>query len=35
MNAILHLEKICKSYFLGKQELPVLKGILESEVNIW
>lgn len=27
MNAILHLENIRKSYFLGKQELPVLKGI--------
>jgi putative ABC transport system ATP-binding protein len=27
MNPIIHLENICKSYFLGKQELPVLKGI--------
>lgn len=27
MSAILHLEKICKSYYLGKQELPVLKNI--------
>jgi putative ABC transport system ATP-binding protein len=27
MNSILHLEQIQKSYFLGKQELPVLKGI--------
>ncbi|MFN8245431.1 MAG: ABC transporter ATP-binding protein [Ferruginibacter sp.] len=27
MNSILHLDKICKSYFLGKQELPVLKGV--------
>jgi putative ABC transport system ATP-binding protein len=27
MDAILHLEQIQKSYFLGKQELPVLKGI--------
>ncbi len=27
MDAILHLEQIKKSYFLGKQELPVLKGI--------
>src|ERR1700712_3579728 len=27
MNSILHLEKICKSYYLGKQELQVLKGI--------
>jgi putative ABC transport system ATP-binding protein len=27
MDSILHLEQIKKSYFLGKQELPVLKGI--------
>lgn len=27
MSSILHLEKICKSYYMGKQELPVLKGI--------
>jgi putative ABC transport system ATP-binding protein len=27
MDAILHLDQIKKSYFLGKQELPVLKGI--------
>src|ERR1700745_1432613 len=27
MNSIIHLENIRKSYFLGKQELPVLKGI--------
>ncbi|OQA03537.1 MAG: Macrolide export ATP-binding/permease protein MacB [Bacteroidetes bacterium ADurb.Bin397] len=27
MNSILHLENIRKSYFLGKQELQVLKGI--------
>lgn len=27
MESILHLEHILKSYFLGKQELPVLKGI--------
>ncbi|MFT3681284.1 MAG: ABC transporter ATP-binding protein [Ferruginibacter sp.] len=27
MQGIIHLENICKSYFLGKQELPVLKGI--------
>ena len=27
MPGIIHLESICKSYFLGKQELPVLKGI--------
>src|SRR6187551_374192 len=27
MKGIIHLENICKSYFLGKQELPVLKGI--------
>jgi putative ABC transport system ATP-binding protein len=27
MESILHLENILKSYFLGKNELPVLKGI--------
>ena len=27
MEGILHLEKIFKSYYLGRQELPVLKGI--------
>jgi putative ABC transport system ATP-binding protein len=27
MSSIIHLEKICKSYYLGKQELQVLKGI--------
>ncbi|NCX94868.1 MAG: ABC transporter ATP-binding protein [Chitinophagia bacterium] len=27
MNEIIILRNICKSYFLGKQELPVLKGI--------
>jgi putative ABC transport system ATP-binding protein len=27
MNSILHLEDICKSYYMGKQELQVLKGI--------
>ena len=27
MPGIIHLENILKSYFLGKQELPVLKGI--------
>ena len=27
MQGIIHLEKICKSYYLGKQELQVLKGI--------
>lgn len=27
MSAIIQLEKIFKSYYLGKQELPVLKGI--------
>lgn len=27
MEAILHLEAIRKSYFLGKHELPVLKGV--------
>lgn len=26
-NSIIHLENILKSYYLGKQELPVLKGI--------
>ncbi|WP_315857659.1 ABC transporter ATP-binding protein [Ferruginibacter albus] len=27
MNSIIHLNNIQKSYYLGKQELPVLKGI--------
>src|SRR6188768_3938399 len=27
MQGIIHLENICKSYFLGKQELKVLSGI--------
>lgn len=27
MPGIIHLENICKSYYLGKQELQVLKGI--------
>jgi putative ABC transport system ATP-binding protein len=27
MNSIIHLEKICKSYYMGKQELQVLMGI--------
>jgi len=27
MNNIIHLENICKSYFMGKMELKVLKGI--------
>ena len=27
MNSIIHLENIRKSYFMGKQELQVLKGI--------
>ncbi len=27
MNSIIHLEGICKSYFMGKHELEVLKGI--------
>jgi putative ABC transport system ATP-binding protein len=27
MNSIIHLENICKSYFMGKQELQVLFGI--------
>src|SRR5512139_3469406 len=26
-SSIIHLDKICKSYFMGKMELPVLKGI--------
>jgi putative ABC transport system ATP-binding protein len=27
MNAVIHLEDLRKSYFIGKQELPVLKGL--------
>lgn len=27
MNPIIQLDEICKSYFLGKNELPVLKGL--------
>lgn len=27
MSSIIHLEDICKSYYLGKEPLPVLKGI--------
>jgi putative ABC transport system ATP-binding protein len=27
MSSIIHLENICKSYFMGKQELPVLNNI--------
>jgi putative ABC transport system ATP-binding protein len=27
MQGIIHLENICKSYYLGKEPLPVLKGI--------
>jgi putative ABC transport system ATP-binding protein len=27
MSSVIHLDKICKSYFLGKHELQVLKGI--------
>lgn len=27
MNSIIHLENICKSYFMGRQELQVLNGI--------
>ena len=27
MNTVIHLEKICKSYFMGRMELQVLKGI--------
>jgi putative ABC transport system ATP-binding protein len=32
MNSIIHLEGISKSYFMGKQELQVLKGI---DLNIY
>ena len=32
MNNIIHLEQICKSYFMGKNELEVLKGIT-LEIN--
>ena len=32
MNSIIHLEDIRKSYFMGKNELPVLKGI-SLEIN--
>ena len=32
MSSIIHLENICKSYFLGKQELQVLKGI-DLDIN--
>ena len=32
MNAIIHLEQILKSYYLGKQELQVLKGI-DLDIN--
>ena len=32
MQGIIHLENICKSYYLGKQELEVLKGI---NINIF
>jgi putative ABC transport system ATP-binding protein len=27
-NTVIHLESICKSYFMGKQPLPVLKDIM-------
>ena len=27
MQSVIHLEQLRKSYYLGKQELPVLKGI--------
>jgi len=27
MNSVIHLEDLRKSYFIGKQELPVLKGL--------
>jgi len=34
MSVVIHLEDLRKSYYLGKQELPVLKGInLEIEKN--
>ncbi|MFN8265205.1 MAG: ABC transporter ATP-binding protein [Chitinophagaceae bacterium] len=34
MQAVIHLDDLRKSYFLGKQELPVLKGInLEIKKN--
>ena len=34
MNSIIHLENICKSYYMGKMELEVLKGIsLEIQKN--
>ncbi len=32
MPSIIHLENICKSYYLGKQELQVLKGI-DLDIN--
>ena len=32
MNSIIHLEKICKSYFMGKMELEVLKEI-DLDIN--
>lgn len=32
MSAIIHLENICKSYYLGRQELQVLKGI-DMDIN--
>lgn len=34
MAAVIHLEEICKSYYMGRQELQVLKGItLEIKRN--
>ena len=32
-QAIIHLENIQKSYFMGKQELPVLKGISKNNLK--
>lgn len=32
MPSVIHLENICKSYYLGRQELPVLKGI-DLDIN--
>jgi putative ABC transport system ATP-binding protein len=32
MSSVIHLENLRKSYFLGKQELPVLKGI-DLDIN--
>ncbi|HLO38340.1 MAG TPA: ATP-binding cassette domain-containing protein, partial [Lacibacter sp.] len=32
MQSVIHLEQLRKSYYLGKQELPVLKGI-DLDIN--